>query len=274
MVYPTAAAYIAVNYWPLGLFVLFCYLPTVSLIYSRTTFQPNEIYKAVKICTGKPLLGLFLLPWMISMIFPVAVSYIFIHSSSSVLKQMRFYWNLSIAFFSFLGFVYAIGDLIVHNNMDRIIDLEFEHSEYTYVLSGVMGIFSLTKSIEFMDTFFLVSSGKKPSFLHVYHHFTVALYCWIGEIFSIPYGHIFAFMNLFVHACMYCYFAFVPKYKCIRIIRPGLTILQIIQMIVGTAIAVNVSITNQDFIAYITLAMYASYLVLFLNFFFKQYIKF
>jgi hypothetical protein len=269
---PTLSARIAIEYWPFALLVFCWYLPTVSLIYSKTSFSLTEFATAFHRCLDKPIIGVFGLPVLIFMLVPSAVSYLFVTVSETTLKEARFYWNVCLSLLSLFGLCYAFGDLAAHNDLPRIVELDFEHSEYTSGFSCVIGIFSLTKSLEFVDTFFLVSSGKKPSFLHIYHHITVAAYCWIAEIFVIPYGHTFALMNLFVHACMYGYFAMVPSYKFFRCLRPSLTILQIIQMVIGTVIAVNVTTNNHDSsIAHATLAMYGSYLVLFVQFFISQY---
>jgi len=66
------------------------------------------------------------------------------------------------------------------------------------------------KYLEFFDTYFMVLRGKmdQVSFLHIYHHTTIAWAWWIAVRFS-PGGDIYfgALLNSFIHVLMYSYYA-------------------------------------------------------------------
>merc|ERR1712087_1062039 len=65
------------------------------------------------------------------------------------------------------------------------------------------------KYLEFLDTYFMVLRGKmdQVSFLHVYHHFTIAWAWWIG-IWFWPVGDCYfgALLNSLIHVMMYSYY--------------------------------------------------------------------
>lgn len=65
------------------------------------------------------------------------------------------------------------------------------------------------KYLEFLDTYFMVLRGKmdQVSFLHVYHHFTIAWAWWIG-IWFWPEGDCYfgALLNSLIHVMMYSYY--------------------------------------------------------------------
>lgn len=66
------------------------------------------------------------------------------------------------------------------------------------------------KYLEFLDTYFMVLRGKmdQVSFLHVYHHATIALAWWVG-LSLMPGGDSYfgALLNSFIHVMMYSYYA-------------------------------------------------------------------
>lgn len=71
-------------------------------------------------------------------------------------------------------------------------------------------LFFLTKLIELLDTVFFVLRKKQEqiTFLHVFHHSIVPLFCWIG-IKLAPGGPngFFPLVNSFIHVLMYTYYA-------------------------------------------------------------------
>jgi len=66
------------------------------------------------------------------------------------------------------------------------------------------------KYLEFFDTYFMVLRGKmdQVSFLHIYHHTTIAWAWWIAMTYS-PGGDIYfgALLNSIIHVLMYSYYA-------------------------------------------------------------------
>ena len=72
-----------------------------------------------------------------------------------------------------------------------------------------VGIFGLSKPIEFIDTLFVILRKQQLTFLHWYHHASVVVICWYmgganhGPVVSMY----FAVINSFIHFLMYFFFA-------------------------------------------------------------------
>lgn len=74
------------------------------------------------------------------------------------------------------------------------------------------------KYLEFFDTYFMVLRGKtnQVSFLHVYHHFSIA-WAWWAAIKLFPGGDSYfgALLNSWIHVMMYSYYALaLLKVRC------------------------------------------------------------
>ena len=145
-------------------------------------------------------------------------------------------------------------------------------------------LFILSKIAEFGDTVFIVLRKSPLNFLHWYHHITVMLYCWNGYSNWGAVGLWFAIMNLFVHFVMYSYYAVKASgHKLPASISQCITILQLSQFFMGIiwnlmAIWLKKSPGGEDCDLddskfYAAMAIYGSYSILFLNFFYHRYIK-
>jgi len=70
-------------------------------------------------------------------------------------------------------------------------------------------LFYMTKILDFMDTFFIIVSGKTSqfTFLHIYHHFYLLIIFWINTNVAVG-NEMFAciMVNAFVHTLMYSYY--------------------------------------------------------------------
>ena len=136
-------------------------------------------------------------------------------------------------------------------------------------------------SRELIDTFFILIHKKPLIFLHWYHHISVLAYCWHSYVTKAPAGIVFCVMNYAVHAIMYFYY-FLMAVKC----KPKwfnsmyITVSQISQMVVGVAVTIlsfvmphtygsSCKIKKENNVA--AFIMYGSYLMLFVQFFFKRY---
>ena len=142
-------------------------------------------------------------------------------------------------------------------------------------------LFVASKIPEFGDTFWLVANKKPVIFLHWYHHMSVLLCCWHSMVSKAPTGLFFGTMNYGVHSVMYFYYFLMalkikPKWYKAQVI----TALQLAQMFAGVVITTMAIVTQiregdncwskpRSNIA--SLVMYASYFVLFLQFFLKKY---
>ena len=198
-------------------------------------------------------------------------------------------WNLFLATFSAWGMIKTVPHMLY-----LISSLEFDQTvcnpAETWGGPGTglaVQLFCLSKIPELVDTVFIVLRKKPLIFLHWYHHVTVLAFCWHSYLTESGAGLYFTSMNYTVHAIMYFYYFLqairsVPKWFPTIII----TIMQISQMIVGTAVvgfsiyfkfngsknfaigACNVEPNN----LVVGGIIYASYLYLFLEFFVKRYI--
>lgn len=100
------------------------------------------------------------------------------------------------------------------------------------------------------------------------------LYCWEALIPLYSGGSWFSGMNLVVHSIMYSYFAAAAAgVRFNKASQQFITVLQILQMVAGIAITVHNAVlcNSEPLITYFGLAMYASYFILFVQFFFGKY---
>ncbi|XP_055809514.1 uncharacterized protein LOC129879809 [Solanum dulcamara] len=144
-------------------------------------------------------------------------------------------------------------------------------------------LFFLTKLIELLDTVFFVLRKKKEqvTFLHVFHHSIVPIFCWIG-IKLAPGGPngFFPLVNSFIHVIMYSYYAlttFGPRVQPYLWWKKYLTRLQMIQFVL---VMINATKTfmSQDckfplLFSYLQAAVACAFLVLFAMFYRDAYYK-
>uniref|UniRef100_A0A0M3HNY1 Elongation of very long chain fatty acids protein n=1 Tax=Ascaris lumbricoides TaxID=6252 RepID=A0A0M3HNY1_ASCLU len=142
--------------------------------------------------------------------------------------------------------------------------------------------FALSKVAELGDTFFVVMRKKPLIFLHWYHHAVVLVYSWNAACELTAAGRWFIFMNFFVHSIMYTYYSFTAYgIRPPRILSMCITALQTSQMLVGVAISITVlNIKLKDTLCQqsmdnlaLCFAIYASFAVLFMRFFYDAYMK-
>jgi len=216
-------------------------------------------------------------------------------------------WSFCLAVFSFLGAmrtVPAVVRMLYGKGFDHVVCGD-TRSEWVY--NSPAGwwtcIFILSKIPELVDTLFIVLRKRRLITLHWYHHITVMLFCWHSWATFCLNGIVYSAMNLTVHAVMYFF------YTCTALgYRPTayaqfITILQIMQMLVGTAVTTYVNV-HINFIhkkpftmsmavpaelssirassaktchmsssnAFFGMLMYASYLWLFCVFYYRAYV--
>ena len=142
-------------------------------------------------------------------------------------------------------------------------------------------LFFLTKIVELLDTVFFVLRKKHEqiTFLHVFHHSIVPLFCWIG-IKLAPGGPngFFPLINSFIHVIMYSYYAlttFGPRIQPYLWWKKYLTSLQMLQFI---AVMINAAKTfmSQDckfplLFSYLQATVASAFLILFAMFYRNAY---
>ncbi|KAH8738711.1 7 pass integral membrane proteinwith FLHWFHH motif shared with fatty-acyl elongase [Cryptosporidium ryanae] len=212
-------------------------------------------------------------------------------------KTLR-YWNLFLAIFSLIGtsrlFPYVITNVVRYGFVSSICSppiVPLTKGPASLWLS----LFIYSKYFELIDTFFIVARKRPLSFLHWFHHLTVLLYTWDAYVSCQTIGTYFCAINYFVHSIMYFYY-----YLSCCGVKPKwgitITILQIIQMIIGTLLTAfgmyysfKHPFSNVFPVEYVqqplrigchfirtngvfACLMYISYFALFFDFFIKRYV--
>merc|ERR1719510_1285019 len=145
-------------------------------------------------------------------------------------------------------------------------------------------LFCFSKIPEMLDTLWLILGKKNVIFLHWFHHSSVMWFCWLAWAYAVPMGIVFALMNLAVHSLMYAWYALAAAdrwlakgLKPTRIFSQTVTVLQIIQMILGITLTIYVhdreDCGNPLLVTRYALGMYSVYLVLFVHFFYRAYCR-
>jgi elongation of very long chain fatty acids protein 6 len=195
-------------------------------------------------------------------------------------------WNFLLATFSTIGALRTVPHLL-----NLIATTSFEDTictppdvEWGVGATGLwVQLFILSKIPELWDTFYIVVRQRPLLFLHWYHHVTVLLYCWHSYATEAPQALYFVAMNYSVHAVMYAYYCL----KALKIKPPipdkAITTIQILQMVVGTAIqcssmyfyskdeGASCKVDYSNLVA--GALMYGSYFCLFFKFAIERYFK-
>lgn len=144
-------------------------------------------------------------------------------------------------------------------------------------------IFFLTKLVELLDTIFFVLRKKSSqvTFLHVFHHSVVPMFCWLG-IKMAPGGPngFFPLINSFIHVIMYSYYGlttFGPRVQPYLWWKKYLTTLQMVQFLLVMGNAAKTSL-SQDCrfpvgFAYLQAFVAFAFLILFAMFYKDAYQK-
>ena len=192
-------------------------------------------------------------------------------------------WSAGLSLFSFMAMyrIYPLAYSMVHVGglQHAVCDTD------SYIGSRGGGLwaflFPLSKLPELVDTMFIVLRKQKMVFLHWYHHVTVFIYCWYSYAWPISTGIWFGIVNYSVHALMYAYYAVKASGRSPpRWIAKTITTIQLSQMFVGIllnylatkALLENKTCKMTPFKIGISIFFYASYAILFGNFFYWSYI--
>lgn len=101
---------------------------------------------------------------------------------------------------------------------------------------GAAYAFHLSKYVEYMDTAWLVLKGKPVSFLQRFHHVGAAWDTFLAVTFKFEGFWIFVILNAFIHTFMYAYYGTTAagiNGRVLRMLKPLMTIMQIVQFILG-----------------------------------------
>lgn len=207
------------------------------------------------------------------------------------LRTPLFLWSLTLALFSMATTVMFNPKLLQYTYNHGFERITCDCVLYDDPRTAVWAfMFTMAKVVELGDTLFIVLRKQKLLFLHWYHHISVMYY---GG--NLSYGHricsaqSFMAINCFVHSIMYTYYAIRAsgRYRPPIWVNMGITLLQLSQMIVGTYVNLYIyyrmtadpswscdgKVEKMHYFVYASLAMYASYFVLFAHFFYHSYIS-
>ena len=199
------------------------------------------------------------------------------------LKKPLILWNIGLAVFSIIGTI-TVAPTVLCSLYNYGIDYTVCFSVAATVPRVAIWcyMFGLSKLVELGDTAFIVLRKSPLPFLHWYHHVTVLIYTMYGINNPNAVGGIFSAMNFFVHSAMYSYYACrALGLRIPRWMAQAITILQLSQMFIGVYVTVLAFYNDRsghvpgcsvrDDLIYMATAMYFTYALLFLNFFYQKY---
>ncbi|TFJ85211.1 hypothetical protein NSK_003634 [Nannochloropsis salina CCMP1776] len=191
-------------------------------------------------------------------------------------------WNLFLAVYSTIGAVRVVPHLLwfmsTHTFKQTVCTAPY-HINGDGATGLWVTLFTLSKVAELIDSLWICLKGRRPIFLHWYHHVSVLYFTWAAHEAAHP-GMYFIAMNYTVHSVMYTYYflmAIKAKPKWLNPIY--ITFMQIAQMLVGVIIScfgfyyssMDASCAVDPFVLKVSAVIYASYLYLFMQFMIKRF---
>ena len=201
------------------------------------------------------------------------------HRQAFHLRRPLIIWNIALSIFSTLALLGITPSLLDNFLSHGIVDSFCLHfGGYSSVWSL---LFVLSKVVELLDTAFIVLRKSPLIFLHWYHHASVMIWAWYYLAYPIGISQLCLTMNCAVHSVMYLHYALrAGGVRISHIASIMMTSFQLLQMFVGVVSCLAVarvlynggdcSVGWGD-LCY-CMAMYVSYAVLFMNFFYHRYI--
>jgi len=201
-----------------------------------------------------------------------------------VLRWPLIIWNLVLTILSvgmFVGMFFPVLNFLFNKGFKNLVCMT-ERELYFGFPFFCCWLFALSKYAELIDTIFIIMRKRPLHFIHWYHHTTVLMYTWFSLVVMTPPGALFAVVNTFVHSIMYFYYFLAACGS-----RPTwgrfVTIIQLTQMVAGITISsfwtyfylsetYPCPLEHANAYMFSTLALYASYFLLFLNFYLQRYI--
>ncbi|XP_076825288.1 very long chain fatty acid elongase 6-like [Clavelina lepadiformis] len=201
--------------------------------------------------------------------------------SSFSLRKPMMIWSSLLAVFSILGAVRTSAVMVIAFQTGGLTTVVCDPIVYNGPVTHFWAaLFPFSKFIEYIDTVFIVLRKQNLIFLHWYHHLTVALVAGLTYGGKYGGGWVFMTVNYAIHSLMYSYYAFrAAGIKLPRSLALAITGCQIAQMIIGCAVMYGIVVWGDEYgcpsspVHKISgSVMYASYLALFANFFYKTYV--
>ncbi|XP_030227979.1 elongation of very long chain fatty acids protein 4 [Gadus morhua] len=160
--------------------------------------------------------------------------------------------------------------------------VDYSNSPLAMKMANVCWWFFFSKVIELSDTVFFILRKKNNqlTFLHIFHHTTMIVNCWAGVKY-VPGGQSFfiGLLNSFVHMIMYSYYGLAglgPHMQKFLWWKRYLTTLQLVQFVVVTTHTTYNLFTEcnfPDFMNVVVFGYCSTLIVLFSNFYYKNYLS-
>ena len=218
------------------------------------------------------LLSYFYLNLFIGIVHLFYFGMIIISKNISTLNKVHiqsfiFYYNWFQVLLSLTMSIYGIS---IFNKDNPLLLNDFDENIY---IKNFILLHAFSKVIDFIDTAILIVSGKQLSFLHTYHHLSIVLiwfYVYNENINSVYFG---AMVNSIVNTVMYFYFNYSHKLRCIKSWITRMQITQFIILIIHPIIFIyNTENVWYKKLAYFQMLYQMSIIILFGNFYYKNYI--
>jgi len=157
---------------------------------------------------------------------------------SKVIRALSFIHNLIMCSFSYYVGHYMIVELLnikhslpsnANSWMDVLYDSSCKNLE-TPLMNHLFNVFFLSKYYEAIDTLMLFVRGKRPIFLHVFHHTVtpaIVFATWVPT--WLPIAWVGPLTNSWVHVLMYAYYAGTDFFPSLRSFGFLVTWIQLIQ---------------------------------------------
>uniref|UniRef100_A0A7E4V9U8 Elongation of very long chain fatty acids protein n=1 Tax=Panagrellus redivivus TaxID=6233 RepID=A0A7E4V9U8_PANRE len=200
-----------------------------------------------------------------------------------LLKDIALVWNTLNALFSmYMTYLLVPGGIRVMFRHGFVGLVCYEENFLSDPYTGFgMYLFVLSKLWELGDTVLLLLRGRPVLFLHGFHHTIVLIQGFYTYPHCGSFGRGGATMNAAVHSIMYSYFAAASVFNGIRHFAKVVTIIQLIQFVVGcygiivafTRVWSGQRCDTDATWMYFHLFVYASFLALFFHFFIVTFNK-
>lgn len=195
--------------------------------------------------------------------------------SPKIMKPVMMVHNLVLILLSLYMMVEVINQAMLNNYTlwcNPVRDSEID-------MAKVLWLFYVSKFVEFIDTFIMVAkkNNHQVSFLHTYHHSTIAIIWWL--VVSIAPGgesYFSAAFNSGIHVLMYTIYLLSALGAPVGAIKSTMTSMQMFQFVCNLVQASYDIYNDCDYpqwIAVMLIFYMISLLALFGNFFVQKYLK-
>lgn len=188
------------------------------------------------------------------------------------LESAKLFHNIALSLVSLWMMVVMISHLLAEGRFRNLHSIACVNTDNVGIYGFANFIYLVSKLWEWLDSIFLLLSGKEVIFLHYFHHMTT--FTMAALVHNCPVGG-YAFINCGVHTIMYLHYAFPVKWA-----RSLITSIQLLQFVVVIAIHTYgyLNPTTCFDMAPVALEWWftetvvVGFLVFFVNFFVQQYI--